>query len=164
MTLSISPQSRKRLPALPWRSLMRAVLPAHFDLSLVAAPSTLSRRLNKSRRGKDEATNILTFPLSPRSGEIFIDLAVAKRDAMSFGMRFRDFVALLFIHGALHLRGEPHGDRMERTEARILRRFGFQTPKPATRSALHTHGTTLNRRNRHRKLSGARRRRPRRAS
>ena len=37
------------------------------------------------------------------------------------------FLSYLFIHGLLHLRGEEHGDTMEREERRIMKKFGLRT-------------------------------------
>ena len=81
-----------------------------YELSLVFCGNFLSRRLNRVYRGKDKVANVLSFPLSAHSGEIFINLTNPK----PFG------VAHLFIHGLLHLKGMQHGDTMEETEQKIL--------------------------------------------
>lgn len=94
-----------------------------YDLSLVFVGNTVSRRLNKTLRGKDKPTNVLSFPLSKDSGEIFIDLAKAKLEHKSFGLNFKNFVLYLYIHGLLHLAGMEHGDKMTKAEAKLLKKW-----------------------------------------
>lgn len=106
--------------SIPFTKLKNHVFGKGFELSLVFTDSRLSRRLNRTYRGKNKPANVLSFPLSKKSGEIFIDLVTAKKDARKFEMTFRDFVALLFIHGLLHLKGMRHGDTMERAEKKLL--------------------------------------------
>lgn len=86
------------------------VLGSDYELSLVFASDTLTRRLNRTYRGIDKPTNILAFPLSKTSGEIFINRSRAK----PFSIKF------LFIHGLLHLKGMKHGDTMEQAEKKLL--------------------------------------------
>lgn len=91
-----------------------------FELSLVFIDNIFSRRLNNTYRGKNKSANILSFPLSERSGEIFIDLVTAKKETKKFKMSFQELVTFLFIHGILHLKGMRHGDTMERAEKKLL--------------------------------------------
>ncbi|MEK7176882.1 MAG: rRNA maturation RNase YbeY [Patescibacteria group bacterium] len=106
--------------SIPFTKLKNQVFGKSFELSLVFVDSSFSRRLNRKYRGKNKPANILSFPLSKKSGEIFIDLVTAKKDAKKFQMSFKDFVTLLFIHGLLHLKGMRHGDTMERREKKLL--------------------------------------------
>jgi rRNA maturation RNase YbeY len=106
--------------AIPFTSLKNTILGRDFELSLVFADSSLSRRLNTIYRGKNKPANVLSFPLSKKSGEIFIDLVIAKKEAQKFDMTFKNFVAYLFIHACLHLKGMKHGDTMEQTEKKLL--------------------------------------------
>ena len=71
-------------------------------------------------RGKNKPANVLSFPLSNKSGEIFIDLVTAQKDAKKFEMPFQKFVAYLFIHGLLHLKEMKHGATMEQAEKKLL--------------------------------------------
>ena len=89
------------------------VLGKKYELSLVYCGNATSRRLNRTYRGKDEATNVLAFPLSKTSGEIFINKSKLKGFAPEF----------LFIHGLLHLKGLGHGATMEREEHKLLKKF-----------------------------------------
>ena len=106
--------------SIPFTHLKNNVLGRNFELSLVFADNSLSRRLNRTYRGYDKSTNVLSFLLSEKSGEIFIDLVTAKREAKSFGMTFTNFVKFLYIHALLHLNGMEHGDTMEKRELKLL--------------------------------------------
>ncbi|MDD4989627.1 MAG: rRNA maturation RNase YbeY [Candidatus Pacebacteria bacterium] len=106
-------------------SIKDKILGKKYDLSLVFIPPTKSRELNYKFRGKNKPTNVLSFPLSKNSGEIFITPSVAKKEAPKFGKTFNAFVAQLLIHGLFHLKGMEHGGRMERAEAKIQKHFGI---------------------------------------
>jgi probable rRNA maturation factor len=106
--------------SIPFTRLKNAVLGNGFELSLVFINKTLSRKLNRTYRKKDKSADVLSFPLSKQSGEIFIDLETAQKEAPGFDMPFPKFVAYLFIHGILHLKGMRHGDTMERKEKKLL--------------------------------------------
>jgi len=110
-------------PRLPFALIAEHVLGKKYQLDLVLCSSTLSRRLNKTYRGKDTPTNILSFPLSENEGEIFIDVRKARSQAKRFGRSETDFILFLFIHGVLHLKGLSHGSRMEELERKIEKKF-----------------------------------------
>lgn len=106
--------------SVPFKYLKNKVLGKHFELSIVLTDSKLSRKLNKTYRKKNKPANVLSFPLSKESGEIFIDLVTAKKEAPIYGLPYKEFIISLFIHGLLHLKGMKHGDTMERTEKKLL--------------------------------------------
>lgn len=118
--------TKGKLPRLPLLRIKDAVLGKHYELSLASVNSKTSQRLNKTHRGKDKPTNVLSFPLSKNSGEIIFDLRQAAKDAPSFGVDPRAFIARLFIHACLHLKGFSHGGTMERKERDYCARFGFR--------------------------------------
>lgn len=113
-----------RLPAgrfsIPFTNLKNSVLGLDFELSLVFVDNIFSKRLNRTYRGKNKSADVLSFPLSKKSGEIFIDLITAKKEMGKFQMPYRKFVTFLFIHGLLHLKGMKHGITMERREKKLL--------------------------------------------
>ena len=111
---------RKQKFSIPFTHLKNTVLGRDFELSLVFIDNTFSRRLNAQYRGKNKPTNVLSFPISKKSGEIFIDLVTAKKEAGVFEMSFQKFVTFLFIHGLLHLKGMRHGATMEQAEKKLL--------------------------------------------
>lgn len=106
--------------SIPFTHLKNTVLGQSFELSLVFIDDRFSRRLNSTYRGKNSPTNVLSFPLSRKSGEIFIDLITARKETKKFDMSFDKFVKYLFIHGLLHLKGMEHGDTMEQVEKKLL--------------------------------------------
>ncbi|MFZ2484752.1 MAG: rRNA maturation RNase YbeY [Minisyncoccia bacterium] len=112
--------TRKSNFSIPFTRLKDSVLGRSYELSLVFVDRAFSRRLNSTYRGKDKPTNVLSFPLSKKSGEIFIDLDTAKKEAPKFKMTFEKFVTYLFIHGLLHLNGMEHGGKMEKAEKKLL--------------------------------------------
>ena len=111
---------RRNKFSIPFTRLKNTVLGRDFELSLVFIDNRLSRRLNSRYRGKNSPANVLSFPISPKTGEIFIDLVTARRELKNFEMPFEKFVAYLFIHGLLHLKGMKHGYTMEQTEKKLL--------------------------------------------
>ncbi len=74
-----------------------------------------ARDLNRRFRGKDYATNVLSFPYEPLPGErsallgdLAICPAVVAREAREQGKPLRDHFAHLTVHGVLHLLGHDH--------------------------------------------------------
>ena len=93
------------------------------------------RRLNREFRGKDYATNVLTFiyEARPLAGDIVICAPVVAREAKEQGKALAAHHAHLFVHGLLHLQGFDHergadARRMEERERRLLEKLGFPDP------------------------------------
>jgi probable rRNA maturation factor len=99
---------------------------------LLADDQTL-KRLNRTFRGKNKATDVLSFPAAPESeiaGDLAISLEAAARQARQFGHSLRDEVRVLLLHGTLHLAGFDHeGDNgeMAAREAELRRRLKLPT-------------------------------------
>jgi probable rRNA maturation factor len=94
-----------------------------------------SRRLNREFRGKDYATNVLSFPYSsrPLAGDLVICAPVVAREAREQGKALAAHHAHMLVHGLLHLAGFDHerardAARMESRESRILAALGFGDP------------------------------------
>lgn len=119
------------------------------EVSFVFTDNPTIRGLNNDYRGKDSATNVLSFPCfdvkpddyselseSPAPvtlGDIIIAYDVVKQEAKKQGKRFEDHVNHLLIHGLLHLLGYDHIDdddakRMEALEIAILDKLGIKNP------------------------------------
>lgn len=122
-TCAIRCTTKHSPPQLPLVHIKNSVLEKTYELSVAFVGDRRSRTLNLRYRNKDTPTNVLTFPLSPKSGEIIIALPQARREAKRFDMTYRTYVGYLFIHGLLHLKGLRHGGRMDREEKRLLNRF-----------------------------------------
>lgn len=119
---------------IPFSKIKNACLGKQYELSLVFIDNKLSRQLNKTYRKKDKPTNILSFPLSKDSGEIFIDLVQAKKETKNFGQTFPNFIAFLFIHGLLHLKGMQHGSTMEKAESKLRKKFKIHDSSNSSRN------------------------------
>jgi len=99
-----------------------------------------SRDLNRRYRGKDKATNVLSFPFeappgieSRHLGDVVICAPVVKREALEQGKRASDHWAHMVVHGVLHLCGYDHhseqdAEEMEALEKRILQHMGIADP------------------------------------
>ena len=103
-----------------------------FDI-LITGDAEL-RRLNRDFRGKDKATNVLSFPGSDGyAGDIAIAHGVTRAEAKAAGKIFADHAAHLVVHGVLHLAGYDHerpkdAQVMEPLEVKILARLGIADP------------------------------------
>ena len=99
-----------------------------------------SRELNGRYRGKDKATNVLSFPFEAppgiecrHLGDLVICAPVVKREALEQRKPVRDHWAHMVVHGVLHLCGYDHQSereaaQMEALEKRILRDMGIADP------------------------------------
>jgi probable rRNA maturation factor len=128
------------VPLPPW--LARA------EVSILLADDATVRRLNAAYRGKDRATDVLSFPAFDRVpevapghlppgpvplGDIVLALETVRAEAAAAGKPLSDHVSHLVIHGCLHLLGYDHQDRadaavMEGLERSILERLGIADP------------------------------------
>ncbi|MBI5799056.1 MAG: rRNA maturation RNase YbeY [Candidatus Yonathbacteria bacterium] len=119
MPLSITNTTKGKLPRLPFAKMAEAVLGKEYECSLVIVGSKKSRELNRTYRGKDNPTNILSFPIDENEGEIFLDLKKSRTDATNFGRSYSNFIGFLFIHGLFHLKGYDHGIKMDNAEKKV---------------------------------------------
>lgn len=118
---------------------------ANCEVSVRLVGPAESRQLNARYRGKDYATNVLSFPAIADAaawaaleaaqplGDLVICPQVLRAEAREQGKTLRAHWAHLVVHGALHLIGYDHerdddARRMERREIAVLRRLGFTNP------------------------------------
>jgi probable rRNA maturation factor len=144
------PSHRRWLPRHRDARWMRAALdaPAEFTMRVVGADE--GRALNRDFRGKDYATNVLTFVYDIGSAgaeaarreppKVAADLVlcapVVAREAREQGIPLEAHYAHLVVHGTLHARGFDHEDdpsarEMEARESAILTALGFADPYAA---------------------------------
>jgi probable rRNA maturation factor len=89
------------------------------------------RRLNRFFRGKDQATDVLSFPparANGLAGDIAISIDRARIQAAERGHSLADELRILMLHGALHLAGMDHesdSGEMARAESRWRKRLGL---------------------------------------
>ncbi len=121
-TLSITRNTRGRLPRLPFACMAAAIVP-HMNVSLVFIGTRRSQTLNFSYRQKNKPTNVLSFTLDRQHGEIFITPTIARKQAKKFKRTVTEMVGYLFIHGLLHLKGLEHGSTMDKQEELFSKKF-----------------------------------------
>jgi probable rRNA maturation factor len=103
----------------------------HAAVTVAVVPDARVRALNRDYRGRDRATDVLSFPSASPStflGDIVIARGVARRQARDAGHSERTEWRVLALHGLLHLLGYDHEtDRgtMARVEARLRRTGGL---------------------------------------
>ncbi|HEY4250566.1 MAG TPA: rRNA maturation RNase YbeY [Roseomonas sp.] len=127
----------QRVERLARRAALAALMEAGRTgaMTVLLADDRALRRLNGGYRGKAKPTNVLSFPSGvPRHlGDVALALGVVRREARGAGRRTHAHLAHLVAHGALHLAGHDHilageARRMERAEARVMRRLGLPNP------------------------------------
>jgi probable rRNA maturation factor len=110
------------------------------DLAIRIVGTKEGRALNRHYRGRDYATNVLSFPAElpegvvlPLLGDIVLCAPVITREAREQKKALTDHYAHLTVHGALHLLGWDHEDAreadcMEQLEREILAEMGIEDP------------------------------------
>jgi probable rRNA maturation factor len=132
------------------------------EVSLLFVDEATIAALNSRFLGKEDPTDVLAFPIEEEAGrggrspdeggtgpgpgpddadeagllmlgDVVICPSVAARNAVDHGLTFDDEIALLVVHGVLHLMGMDHeadeeAERMERREQQLLARFYHPVP------------------------------------
>jgi len=139
---------RKGLPAAnSFRKWVAAALEGRIreaDLAIRVVDNKEGRSLNRHYRGRDYATNVLSFPADmpeglpegvrlPLLGDLVICAPVVAREAREQKKALNDHYAHLTVHGTLHLLGWDHEDEreaecMEQLEREILASLGIADP------------------------------------
>ena len=110
-----------------------------YQVTFVLTDDAEMRALNRTWRGKDAATNVLSFPAHEKvkGPGLLGDVVIAYRDhlkeARAQNIAFDDHVAHLVVHGVLHLIGFDHiedaeAERMEAIERTVLASLGIADP------------------------------------
>jgi probable rRNA maturation factor len=118
------------------RRWAREALARDAEVTIRYVAEREGRRLNRTYRGRDYATNVLTFiyETRPLSGDLVICAPVVAREAREQCKAVAAHHAHLLVHGLLHLQGYEHehsaagARRMESRERAILGRLGFSDP------------------------------------
>ncbi len=104
------------------------------ELTIRVVGAAESRRLNRTWRGKDKPTNVLSFAAdAPVLGDLAICAPVVAREAREQGKSPAAHWAHMVVHGVLHLLGYDHENdrdaaRMEARETKILAQLGMPNP------------------------------------
>jgi probable rRNA maturation factor len=112
------------------------------EVEVLLADDATLKRLNRTFRGKNQATDVLSFPAGPTTvffgepggpvmaGDLAISLETAARQAREFGHSLRDEVRVLVLHGVLHLAGFDHeldAGEMAAREAELRKKLRLGT-------------------------------------
>ncbi len=153
-TLAKNAKSTPKIDGVFFRDIKEKVLGKGYELSLVFVGADRMRALNRQHRGKDYATDILSFDLDEHecdhdheheehgvfiktaaelkygTGEILINPEKARAKAKEFDRTFDNYIQFLFVHGLMHLKGHDHEDdagakKMEAAEKKTLKEFAI---------------------------------------
>ncbi|MGY1488642.1 rRNA maturation RNase YbeY [Methylobacillus pratensis] len=119
-----------------FRKWARAALRVDTEATLRIVDEEEGRMLNRDYRGKDYATNVLTFPLVEEPwlvGDIILCAPVVAREAHEQNITLEAHYAHLTVHGILHMHGYDHEDEhqaelMESIESATMVRLGYADP------------------------------------
>ncbi len=137
--LSLAVQYAVEAAGLPTRAQVRkwakAALASDAEITVRFVDEIEGRGLNRDYRGKDYATNVLSFIYSstPVQGDLVICAPVVEREAHEQGKIIEAHYAHLIVHGTLHLQGFDHevdaeAQVMEARETEIVIKLGYPDP------------------------------------
>ena len=139
LTLSLQFADKRHRALLPRHFVLRCLrvaleVPAELSVRIVDADE--GRALNREFRGKDYATNVLTFDYAHTPvvvADLVLCAPVLEAEAAAAGKPVKDHYAHLLVHGALHAQGWDHeraaeARRMEARETALLAALGVADP------------------------------------
>ncbi len=113
-------------------SQAQAAVRLRGEVTVLLTTDKKIRELNRRFRGKDRATDVLSFPAEPGpekvAGDLAISVPVARRQAAEQGHTLSVEIKVLMLHGLLHLAGYDHetdDGTMARRERRLRARLGL---------------------------------------
>jgi probable rRNA maturation factor len=137
----INRQRSKKINAKAWREFAERALKTigakPTSATVVFVSDASIRKLNSQFRGKNQVTDVLSFPQKAESfedenrgqlGEVVISLPRAAAQAKQNGLSFTNEVEQLILHGLLHLCGYDHetdDGEMNRLELRLRKKLGI---------------------------------------
>jgi len=131
----------------PFLVRAKKAVPLAGEVSVLLTSDREIHRLNRAFRGKDKATDVLSFPAPPMPGNVVGDLAIslhtAARQAERFGHPLHVEIKILLLHGLLHLAGFDHeadSGEMAAREQELRRRFRLPPTLIARATAASARG------------------------
>ncbi|TFW70267.1 rRNA maturation RNase YbeY [Methylotenera oryzisoli] len=126
-----------------FRKWAKAALRVDTEVTIRIVDAEEGQLLNNTYRGKDYATNVLTFPLTEEPylmGDIIICAPVVAAEAEAQQKSLEAHYAHLTVHGILHLHGYDHeidaqAELMEGLETAIVTKLGYASPYLITEDA-----------------------------
>ncbi|MFL9879417.1 rRNA maturation RNase YbeY [Herbaspirillum rhizosphaerae] len=142
LTLSVQyadPRLKESVPRPQIRRWIQAALFAPAELTIRFVDAEEGQTLNRDYRGKDYATNVLTFAYTEdedsevTQADIILCTDVLEKEAAEQKKPLLDHAAHLIVHGVLHAQGYDHEEEeeateMEALETEILAGLGFDNP------------------------------------
>jgi len=139
LTLSLQFADKRHRALLPRHFVarcLRAALESPAQLSVRIVDADEGQALNRDFRGKDYATNVLTFDYEHEPvvvADLVLCAPVLQAEADAAGRPVKDHYAHLLVHGALHAQGWDHqraaeARRMEARETALLAALGLPDP------------------------------------
>jgi probable rRNA maturation factor len=132
------PEHKVILPRATVASWVKAALFADAELTVRFVDAEEGRTLNRTYRGKDYSTNVLTFAYAeseddPVTGDLILCCPVVEKEALEQGKPLAAHYAHLLVHGTLHAQGYDHeveeeAQEMEAIETEIMAALGFPDP------------------------------------
>lgn len=99
------------------------------EIGVISVAPKESQKLNSIYRGKDKATNVLSFWYDDEYGEIILCSSVIRKEAKEQGNTYDYQMTWMLVHGIIHLAGLHHEEsetierRVARLEEQILQKF-----------------------------------------
>jgi probable rRNA maturation factor len=137
----INRQRRRRIDAKRWREFgekaLQSIGAKKRDATLVFVSDDAIRKLNRQFRGRNSATDVLSFPSEAETfeaegkanlGDVIISVQRAETQAKANGLNFSNEVEQLILHGLLHLCGYDHETdkgQMNRLELKLRKKLGI---------------------------------------
>jgi probable rRNA maturation factor len=124
-----------------FRRWIKTALQRDAQVTLRIVDEAEGRELNKAYRGKDYATNVLTFVYddvpAPLCGDVVLCAPVVAREAREQHKDLHAHYAHLAVHAALHLQGYDHekareAEEMEKLETALMAKLGYPDPYAVT--------------------------------
>ena len=126
-----------------FKKWVKAALRIDTEVTIRIVDSEEACSINHEYRGKDYATNVLTFPLTEEPhliGDIILCAEVIAQEAIMQNKSLNAHYAHLTVHGILHLHGYDHETEaqailMEAIETQIVTKLGYADPHLITEDA-----------------------------
>jgi len=135
-TIQYASEASNLPTASQFRKWAKAALRVDTEVTIRIVDAEEGKMLNNTYRGKDYATNVLTFPLTEDPhlmGDIIICAPVVEAEAKAQQKSLDAHFAHLTVHGILHLHGydhetDPQAELMEGLETAIVTKLGYASP------------------------------------
>jgi len=113
----------KPLSGLPFVNIKNEILGIKYNLSILLVGEKRARTINIKTRKKTYTPSTLSLPYTKSSGDIIICEKVAAKECKNYQTNLKNYIAYLYIHSLLHLKGLDHGQKMTSEEKRLVNKY-----------------------------------------